>query len=483
MEVRRLKAGRLRNTLGSLGAIVLAGCAVPEPPAPEESLSQALPETTQVRETYAEAPGTVNRPLPANWIADFGDVQLEAIVEEALANNLNLRAAASQLEAAGTLVTQASSQMAPVVAVAGDAAQQGVEGGSQSSSRMGALNISWELDIWGRIRAETRAAEAQFAAATADFEFARLSLKAQVAKSWFTAVEIQQQRAFAQEVVELKQRTLQIVETKFEFGEVGSTEVHLARADLAAARERMQQVEGAHRVALRALEVLLGRYPSAELEVVAEFVAVPPSIPPGLPSELLQRRPDLVAAEQQVAAAFNLSFAADAARLPSIGLTASAGATDNPLSQLLGAGTGFWNVGANFLGPVFAGGALRAQAEQADAQQQAALARYGQQALVAFSEVETALSNEGLLANREMLLGEVCQDNQAALELAQAQFESGAIELLDILEMQSRLIQSRAALISIRNARLAERVNLHLAIGGDFEQPSPETENDLFQPS
>ena len=126
MKVWRLKAERLRNILGSLGAVVLAGCAVPEPPAPEQALTEALPETTQVRETYAEDPGTIIRPLPANWIADFQDAQLEAIVEEALANNLNLRAAASQLEAAGTLVTQASSQMAPVVAVAGDGAQQGV---------------------------------------------------------------------------------------------------------------------------------------------------------------------------------------------------------------------------------------------------------------------------------------------------------------------------------------------------------------------
>jgi NodT family efflux transporter outer membrane factor (OMF) lipoprotein len=449
---------------------ILAGCAVPPPPTAEEALEQALPETTEVRETYASQQDGEIAPLSANFIHAFGDPQLDEIVDEALKNNLNLQAGASRVQAAAGFVTQAGAQMKPVVAAAGEAVETGYSGIPQQSSNQIGLSATWELDIWGKVRAQTDAAEADFEAATADYEFARLSLRAQVAKSWFTAVETYKQVDYAREVVELYRNTLDIVNTKNEFGEIGMKEVHLARADLASSQERLRQATGAHEVAQRGLEILLGRYPSAELEVAEDFVAVPPAIPVGLPSELIERRPDLVAAERRVAAAFNLTTSAKAARLPTIGLTAGGGAVNNQMTSLLGAGSSFWNVGANFLGPIYTGGALQAQVEIQTAQQEAVLADFGQKALVAFGEVETALSNEGLLREREELLEAIVTDNERALELAELQFNEGAIELLDVLQMRARVVNAKVAEISIRNARLAERINLHLALGGDFEQ-------------
>ncbi|MEX0325954.1 MAG: efflux transporter outer membrane subunit [Puniceicoccaceae bacterium] len=462
--------------LSLLAAAFLAGCAVPPPPTGEEALDMALPETTEVRESYASQQDGEIGPVPANFIHAFGDAQLDAIVDEALQNNLNLRASASRVEASAGFVTQAGAAMKPVVSAAGEAVETGYSGIPQQSSNQIGLGVSWELDIWGKVRAQTAAAEADFEAATADYEFARLSLKAQVAKSWFTGVETYKQVAYAQEVVELYAKTLDIVNTKHEFGEIGMKEVHLARADLSSSKERLRQATGAHEVALRSLEVLLSRYPSAELQVAEEFVAVPPAIPVGLPSELIERRPDLVAAERRVAASFNLTTAAKAARLPSIGLTAGGGAVNNQMTSLLGSGSSFWNVGANFLAPIYSGGALQAQVEIQTAQQEAALADYGQKALVAFGEVETTLSNETILREREELIDAIVEDNERALELANTQFENGDIELLDVLQMQARVVNAKVAQISIRNARLAERINLHLALGGDFnsEQSTPE---------
>ncbi len=445
-----------------LVSLILVGCTTPRPPSSEEALANALPESTILPTTFSEQGSPGNNVLPANWIKAFQDPRLNAIIDEALANNLNLQAAVSQVEAAGGLVTQASSQMKPVVAATGE----GVPG--SSSSFQGAVSVSWELDIWGRIRAEKDAAEAQYEAVTADYEYARLSLKAQTARSWFIAVETRQQLEFAEEVVGLYQKTLRIVETKFEFGDVGMKEVHLARADLTASQERLRQVEGAYKVAIRSIEVLLGRYPSAELEVSSEFVAVPPAIPVGLPSDLIERRPDLVAAERRVAAAFDLTEAAKAARLPSIGLTGAAGGTNSELTDLIGGGGGFWSVGANFLAPLYSGGALKAEVEISNSKQEAALAAFGQLALVAFSEVENSLSNGAILAARGQLLNSVFEDNRNALKLAQIQFEDGAVELLDVLQMQARLVNSQVSLISNKNAQLSERINLHLALGGDF---------------
>jgi len=463
-------------------ALLLAACAVPEAPNAQEALQQALPEGTSVRESFAaDGGGSQVGPMPDNWIESFHDPELEALVDEALVNNLNLRAAASRVEAAGGYVTQAGAQMKPVVAASGQAAEQGYSGGFQSSPAQGGLTVSWELDIWGKIRAQRAAAEAQYQATTAEYEFARLSLKATVAKGWFTAVEIRQQVEYAREVVALNEETLEITNIKYEYGDLGMQQVHLARADLSAARERLRQAEGAYLTAQRALEVMLGRYPSAEMEVSDVLATVPPPIPAGLPSDLLERRPDLVAAQQRVAAAFNLTTSAKAARLPSIGLTGGVGLVDDQLTSLVGAGPGFWSVGANFLAPIYAGGALQAQVEIQTAQQEAALSAYGQQALVAFGEVENALSNEKLLADREALLESTVEDNREAFELAQIQYENGDIELLSVLLMQQRLVASQVALISIRNARLAERINLHLALGGDFNPNPDNSENAISE--
>ncbi len=412
--------------------------------------------------------------IPDNWIKSFNDPELEAIIDEALQNNLNLQAAASQVESAGGLVTQAGAQLLPVVAASGEAAQTGYEGLSSTSSSNVGLSASWELDIWGRVRAEKSAAEAGLDETIANFEFARLSLKGQTAKSWYTATETTQQLKFAAEVTELYKKTLDIVSTKHEFGDADMTDVHLARADLASAEERMRQLDGAHRAAIRSLELLLGRYPSAELEVSDEFVPVPPSVPAGLPSELLERRPDLIAAERRVAQAFNLTTAAKAARLPTLSLSVAGGASNSQLTSLLGAGDTFWNAGANFMGPIFTGGALAAQVDIRNAQQEGTLAQYGQQALVAFGEVETALTNETLLKERAAFLESVVENNQSAVTLAQDKYNAGAIELLNLLQIQARLINSKVAFISLQNSRLTERINLHLALGGDFSSAEPQ---------
>ena len=463
--------GSFQSSSSLLVVLLVAGCAVPEPPSADENLATVLGEQGAVPDGYAASTSPLVGELPDDWVASFGDPQLEAIVAEGIEHNLNLRASAAQLTAASGLVVQAGAQMKPHVAVAGDASQTNFAGGVETNTSQSSLKSSWDLVVLGGVRAETASAQEGYDAATADYEFARLSLKAQLAKSWFAAVETRQQMQFAEDVVALNQETLRLVEAKYEFGEVDMSDVHLARSDLAGAKERVQQVVGAYRTVQRALEVLLGRYPSAEIGVAEDFVAVPPPIPVGMPSELLERRPDLVAADRRVAASFNQVTAAKAARLPTIGLTAGGGASSGGLAELLGADSGFFSLGANFLGPLYTGGALQAQVDIETAEQEAARAAYGQKALVAFGEVENALNNEGLLKSREELLAQVVEDNRSALELAQFQYQQGAVELLNVLIMQGRLVNAEVQLINIRNLRLAERINLHLAIGGDFTDP------------
>jgi outer membrane protein TolC len=206
------------------------------------------------------------------------------------------------------------------------------------------------------------------------------------------------------------------------------------------------------------------------METAKEFVPVPPPVPAGLPSDILLRRYDIVAAERRVAAAFQGVEAARLAKLPSISLTAGGGAASNGLSELLGSSPGFFDVGANFFQPIYQGGAIEAQIEIQTAQQEQALAAYGQNVLVAFGEVETALTNEVLLAEREQFQQAVVGDNAEAVRLARRQFEVGRTDLLSVLQIQNRELAARSALIRLENARLEQRINLHLVLGGSFEE-------------
>lgn len=221
---------------------------------------------------------------------------------------------------------------------------------------------------------------------------------------------------------------------------------------------------------MRSLEVLLGRYPATELEVASEFVPVPPPVPVGIPSEVLERRPDIIAAEREVAAAYNRVEAAKAAKLPSISLTASGGSSSDELLDIVGLGGSFFSLGANFIAPLDIGGGLQAQVEIETAQQEAALAAYGGLALRVFSEVESSLRNETLLLEREEFLASAVESNSEAMKATQIQYEVGAVDLLSVLQIQTRVLNSKIELVRIKNARLAQRIDLHLALGGDFSE-------------
>lgn len=455
-------------------AMALGACAKPQPsPTTEEVVEQALPETTEIAETFTEVPSwsdvIAEGAVKDGWLKTFADPELERIVAEALQNNRELAIASANLDAAAALATQAGARLIPAVNVGG-AAQSTERGDNTTNTSGAALNMQWELDIWGKLSSAAAAAEESYRATEADLEAARQSLVAQTAKAWFLATEANLQLALTQEAVEIYDKTLEIVETRVEVGAGSPQDVFLAKADLNAAKERQRQAIGALTQAVRSIEVILGRYPSAELEVAREFVPTPPGIPVGIPAALLERRQDLVAAERRVAAAFQRVEAAKAAKLPSVALTASGGSSSNELLDLIGVSSNFFSLGANFVAPLDLGGSLEAQVQIENAQQEAALANYGSIALRAFSEVESALTNESLLQEREAFLAATVANNEEALAAAKTQYDVGAVDFLSVLQMQARALNSRISLIRIKNARLAQRVDLHLALGGDFSE-------------
>ena len=444
------------------------GCMTKPSLTQEEVVSQVFDDpSTAIRAKWKAA---ANRgEVPDGGLTSFNDPAMEKVVGEALAKNFLLRGAAAQVDVAAGMAVKAAAGLKPVVGAGADLAGIKAAGLDATSTSGVGLGASWEIDLWGRLSSIAKAGEEQFKAAEADFGFARQSLAAMTAKNWYLASEALQQEALAEETVTILTRLVKIVTAKQEVGQIPMQDLRLARADLAAAEDRRRSATLAREQAVRALEILLGRYPSAEFEVRPDFVPVPPPVPAGVPSQVLERRADLVAAERRVAAAFQGVQAARLAKLPRIALTAGGGFGSSDLLSLLNAGPGFFQAGANFFFPIDTTGAIQADVDIATAQQEQALAGYGQAALVAFGEVENGLSGERLLAEREAYLASATEDNAEAYNLTNKQYEVGKIDLLSVLQVQTRWLGARSALLSLQRARLTNRINLHLALGGDFE--------------
>jgi multidrug efflux system outer membrane protein len=450
-------------------AAALAGCALQSPPGVADLQKQALPNTA-VPAAFRAA-GGVAAPVADRWLASFGDPALSALVDEALLFNADLQAAAARVEQAGGYVKVASASLLPEVAL------YGTGSGSSSNSTSGLnglwLNASLELDIWGRVRYGQAAAQQQAAAAEAAFAYARQSLAATVAKSWFLAAEAGLQRAIVQDMLRAAESLLRLAQERRRVGNGTEQDVAVARANVGSYRDALRQVDLAREQALRAVELLVGRYPAAELAVAQRLPAMPPPVPVGVPSQLLERRPDVVAAERQVAAAFNRVGEARAAQLPRISLTAGISAISSDVVVLKDRDNPAWGLGANLLAPIYQGGALRAQVEIRTAEQKQAVAAYASAGQRAFGEVENALSAEFALNDREAILQENVRDNDRALELAMTQFRVGSADQRAVEQRQLALYSARTALLRAQSERLAQRVNLHLALGGSFGDVAP----------
>ena len=403
-----------------------------------------------------------------NWVTTFQDDQLSAAVVEAIAHNADLRVGAARVEQAFLYAKLAGAKLYPSVDLL---AHGGLKMGDGSGLSGVALNSTWELDLWGRVRYGRAASGAQAASAQADFEYARQSIAALVAKSWFLATEAGLQVEAARESIRANEELVRLAGDRVRIGVGGQEDVFVARASVGTYRDVLRQLELAREQAIRSLELVLGRYPSAAAAPAPQLPGVPREIPAGLPSELLERRPDVVAAERRVAAAFNRIGEAKAARLPAIALTAGVSSISSDLFVLKDHSNPVWSLGGNLLAPIYRGGALKTQVEIRTAEQKQAIAEYAVVGLRAFGEVEGALAAEIAAREREQILTQTLADSQQALTVVQTQFKVGSTDLRFVEQRQLALVSTRSALIRVQAEQRVQRVNLHLALGGNFELP------------
>ncbi|MBK6287908.1 MAG: efflux transporter outer membrane subunit [Gammaproteobacteria bacterium] len=454
----------------------LGACAVLDPPTSHEIQAQSTPLAAIAPDAdwhEKAVAGTVTD----NWLSSFGDAQLDALVGEAIAHNPDLQVAAVLVEQAQQYVIQAQAALLPGINIFGTGGLN-MGGGDVNSALQGiSLGASWEPDLWGRLRYGRNATQATYESAEADLEFGRQSLAATVAKSWFTATETLLQTGIARETTQVASELVRLAEKRMEVGPGNEQEVLLARANLGNLQDAERQLQYAHTQAVRALELLLGRYPGAELQARAELVALPADVPAGLPLEMLERRPDMLAAERRVAAAFNRVGEAKAARLPRIILNANIAAIDSNVVDLK---KDFENpiggAGAKLIAPIFQGGELKAQVEIRTLEQKQAVIEYARLALRALADVEGALAAGHSLAERVPLLQDSLDYNLRALGMVQTSVRVGQADQRAAGQQQLSVNAARLALLRVQAEQLAQRVNLHLALGGNFTIPSTDAD-------
>lgn len=421
--------------------------------------------------------------LDVMWWNDFDDVGLASAVETALDQNYDLRAAVARLEQVAADAQAVDGDLQPTVQAGFNGSRRkqnfvgfpipGREGEvlSTVSTNFGvSLDVSWEIDLWGRLRQTAQASLADLQASAADLRGAQLSIAGQTTKAWFTVAEAQQQVDLSTQTVESFRSSAEQVRDRYEVGIRPALDLRLALLNLSNAeaqlRQRLQQLDAA----TRQLEVLLGRYAGRTIKTPSRLPVVTPSVPAGLPADLVARRPDLVSAERQLAAATTRAGIARRDLLPRITLTASSGTAGDGLRSLVNGDFGVWSLLGNVVAPLWQGGRLRAMVDRADARGVEALAAYANAALTAYAEVETALAADEFLAGREQHLTESVAQARGAERLADERYRAGLENYITVLDSQRSAVNAEVERIVARRLRLENRVDLYLALGGGFEQ-------------
>ena len=465
-----------RGCLGLTVLYALTGCVTPTPPDQQTLTRQAMAEVTlPATWTFARTAGEFD----AAALGFSLPAELEALIREAQANNPDLRIAAQRVAQSRSAAKAAGASLLPTLAIGGQVNESVVPSSTLKLNGAG-LIANWEIDIWAKTRSAKAASLEMTQSAELDRLYARQSIAAAVVKAWLTAAEAGRQTQLMKDMVALAEKQLELIRFGQKVGRNTQQDVVINQITLKNYQNQLMQSEQALNSSRRALEVLVGRYPAAEVAVASSLPDEPTPLPAGLPSDLAERRPDLKAAESRFRAAFYNVAVARKARLPSISLQAGIGYVDESLLALkenldnpVSGATG------SLLLPLFTNGGISSQIEIRTSQQEEAAVAYARTMLNALNEIEGSLYADQILAERYKLLSAQLADQQKLVELQQAQLKIGKGDRYQLQQQQLTLTSSELSLLRIRNERLIQRVNLHLALGGVYPgtaEPAPTNE-------
>jgi outer membrane protein, multidrug efflux system len=473
--------------------LALTGCAVgPDYRRPDTTTPAAWSNPGAT----APAPTSITTPRPVEvveWWKGFDDPLLASLVERALKSNLDMRLAQARLRQARAARGVVASGLWPQIDASASYRKSGAGGGSSSGQGGSAgtaapsagsstldlyqigLDAAWELDIFGGVRRNIEASEADIKAAEEDRRAVLVSLAAEVGTNYVNLRGFQQQLAIARNNLSSQQHTAEITRKRFEAGFVSALDVANARAQAASTASQIPLLESSVQGAIYTLSVLLGLEPAAlagELTDPTAIPPVPPEVPVGLPSELLRRRPDIRRAEAQVHAATARIGVATADLFPKFSLTGSSGLSSGELSSLVNWSSRVWSLGPSVNWPIFSAGRITSNIEVQNALQEQALVTYEQSILTALQEVETALVAYAKEQERRGYLSEETEHNRKAVDLSMKLYVAGRTDFLNVLNAQRSLYVSEEALVLSIRTLTTDLIALYKALGGGWEDAS-----------
>jgi multidrug efflux system outer membrane protein len=419
--------------------------------------------------------------LRGEWWKIFGDPALDELEARALAANQDLRAAASRVEQARTAAGLARSNYWPQIAATGFVTRERTSETTENVFRdqltttyRAPLSVSWEIDLFGRVRHLTASARADAEATEAVFESVRLALTSDVAASYFTLRAVDQELALLKDTVALRQRALQLVAARLRIGTAADLDVARAESELATAEAETAALANRRSTLQNSLAVLLGT-PAADFQLgpVNTATVTPPDIPADLPASLLERRPDIAAAERALAAANERIGVAKAAFFPAISLTGAAGFASAELDSLFKADSRAWFIGPSLYLPIFQGGRNRANLARSRAAYDESVATFRQRVLVAFREVQDALTATRNLSEQSAAQERALMAARRAATLAQTRYDAGYVSYLEVIDTQRTALALERASTQLAALRLNTSVALIKAVGGGWHSPRP----------
>lgn len=451
----------------------LAGCTAKTPDSRISAVKKMAPDSWSASK---EARSGVD----SDWVKRFNDKQLSGLVAEAIASHPDMRAAAERMRQAeqAAYLAGAGSRIKSSISLDGNRDKRvfvGFPFGGSQISNSYALNwkVNWEPDLWGRVRAGASASIAETQAVAMDNKAARSSLAARVCKAWFALGEANEQLVLATQAYNIRKKTEDAIRDRFEAsltGEGGSaSQLRLAQTDVATALAVKAQRQGEVEAAKRQLELLVGRYPAAKLKGGYKLPRIPSRPPAGIPSGVLQRRPDILAAERRYASAGKRITEARRAVFPIFKLTSSTGRTTDQLSKILSSQYGVWSIGADVSQNILTGGLVKGEVKTRGSIERQRLAELQSTVLKAFGEVETALAADRWIKRRIDEMSKAYKLAKDAADAADVDYAEGNSDALTVLTAQNRRIEIASQIVTLRRLYLDNRVNLHLALGGEYQ--------------
>ncbi|MES2697893.1 MAG: efflux transporter outer membrane subunit [Verrucomicrobiota bacterium] len=410
------------------------------------------------------------------WWKLFADPALDDLIGRALANNQDLRAAAARVEQARAAAGLARSAYWPQLAANGSITREqtsdtvgNVQPNTLTTTYRAPLVASWEIDLFGRVRHLTASARADAEAVAATFESVRLTLTSDVAASYFTLRALDHELALVRGGVALRSRARELAQARLTNGTAAELDVARADAELASAEAESAAVANRRAALANSLAVLTGvPAPGFELPTRETQLALPPVVPAGLPAALLERRPDIAAAERALAAANSRIGVARAAFFPAISLTGSAGFASAEVDGLFKADSRIWSIGPSLYLPIFQGGRNRANLARSRAAHEESVAQFRQRVLVAFQEVQDALTAGRLLTEQSAAQERALTAARRATTLAQTRYDAGFVSFLEVIDAQRTSLATERASAQLAALRLNTAVALIKALGGGW---------------